>query len=87
MSVSVIYAGLRKSYRGSIEVPANCELTLLEFLAIYLPEQVEDLIEEQQITPGYAILIDGRNATQIGELNAIIHDGATVLITIHSVGG
>ena len=87
MPVSIICTGLKKSYRASIAVPVDLQLSLSSFLARYLPEQVEDLIEENHITPGYAILIDGRNATQIGELDAVVCDGVTVLITIHSVGG
>ncbi|HZW03452.1 MAG TPA: hypothetical protein VFF68_05975 [Anaerolineaceae bacterium] len=87
MPVSIICTGLGKSFRASITVPEDLNLSLNDFLAQYLPEQVGDLIEAGHIHPGYAVLINGRNATQIGDLNAIIRDGAAVLITVHSVGG
>ena len=42
---------------------------------------------QSQLKPGYAILVDGRNATQIGGLDLLVRDGATVLITAMVSGG
>lgn len=87
MAISLIYTGLDRSYRDTIVVPAESEISLETFLMNYLPHIVESLINGPHISSGFAILIDGRNATQIGELAALVRDGATVLITTHSVGG
>lgn len=46
------------------------------------------LVDAQgQLNPGYAILVDGRNAVQIGGLDLFVRDGATVLITAMVSGG
>jgi len=61
---------------------------LFDHLAGYDPNLPEALVDAQgRIKPGYAILVDGRNATQIGGLDLVVRDGATVLITAMVSGG
>ena len=42
---------------------------------------------QEQLNPGYAILVDGRNAMQLGGLDLFVEDGASVLITALVSGG
>ena len=61
---------------------------LFDHLAAYdanLPAVLVD--EHDQLNPGYAILVDGRNAIQIGGLDLFVKDGATLLITAMVSGG
>ena len=61
---------------------------LFDHLAGYDPDLPAALIDAQgQLKSGYAVLVDGRNATQIGGLDLFIRDGATVLITAMVSGG
>jgi molybdopterin converting factor small subunit len=61
---------------------------LFDHLAGYDPNLPEALVDAQgQLNPGYAILVDGRNAVQIGGLDLFVRDGATVLITAMVSGG
>lgn len=40
-----------------------------------------------ELRPGYTILVDGRNAMQLGGLDLVLRDGANVLITALVSGG
>ena len=42
---------------------------------------------QEGLQPGYTILIDGRNAMQLGGLDLVLWDGANVLITALVSGG
>jgi hypothetical protein len=42
---------------------------------------------QEGLKPGYAILVDGRNAMQLGGLDLVVQDGANVLITALVSGG
>jgi hypothetical protein len=61
---------------------------LFDHLAGHDPKLPGALVDAQgQLNPGYAILVDGRNATQIGGLDLFVRDGAKVLITAMVSGG
>jgi hypothetical protein len=61
---------------------------LFDHLAGYDPNLPGAVVDTQgQLNPGYAILVDGRNAIQIGGLDLFVRDGATVLITAMVSGG
>jgi hypothetical protein len=61
---------------------------LFDHLAGHDPNLPAALVDAQgQLNPGYAILVDGRNAIQIGGLDLFVRDGATVLITAMVSGG
>jgi hypothetical protein len=40
-----------------------------------------------ELKPGYAILVDGRNAMQLGGLDLLVRDGSTVMLTAMVSGG
>jgi hypothetical protein len=42
---------------------------------------------QEHLKPGYAILVDGRNAMQLGGLDLLVRDGATVMLTAMVSGG
>lgn len=61
---------------------------LFDHLAGYDPNLPRALVDAQgQLNANYAILVDGRNAAQIGGLDLTVRDGATVLITAMVSGG
>ncbi len=68
-------------------------LSLRRLIYEHLARQVDArlpalLLDAQgQIRPGYAILVDGRNALQLGGLDCLVRDGAAVLITAEVAGG
>ena len=42
---------------------------------------------QEELKPGYTILVDGRNAMQLGGLDLVLRDGANVMITAMVSGG
>jgi hypothetical protein len=42
---------------------------------------------QERVRPGYAILVDGRNAMQLGGLDLVVNDGSTVMLTAMVSGG
>jgi hypothetical protein len=42
---------------------------------------------QEHVKPGYAILVDGRNAMQLGGLDLLVRDGSTVMLTAMVSGG
>ena len=79
---------------GQVEVepgPAQ-EFTLRELLFEQLAKYDANLpgilVDAQdQLKSEYAILVDGRNASQVGGLEMSVRDGATILITAMISGG
>ena len=96
MSITVISMGLL-----SVEIPAQVVVELgsaggitlrsliFERLAALhdaaLPGTLFDAQED--LKPGYAILVDGRNAMQLGGLDLPVKDGSTVMLTAMVSGG
>ncbi len=95
MAITVLTMGL-----VAVEMPGQITvdpgpapgLTLRDLLFDRLAEYDADfpgaLVDAQgQLNPGCAILVDGRNAVQIGGLDLFVRDGATVLVTAMVSGG
>ena len=95
MTITVSSVGL-----VGIEMPAQLEIEVDPQAGIRLRDLVFDrlqavdprlpsaLVDDQgQLKPGYAILVDGRNAIQIGGLDLVVRDGSAVLITAMVSGG
>jgi hypothetical protein len=96
MSITVTSMGLL-----SVEIPAQVAvepgsaggITLRNLIfhrlaALYdaaLPDTLFDAGGE--LKPGYAILVDGRNAMQLGGLDLLVRDGSTVMLTAMVSGG
>jgi molybdopterin converting factor small subunit len=95
MAITVISMGLL-----SVEIPAQVVIEpesdggmtlrrlIFERLAALheaLPGALFDAREE--LKPGYAILVDGRNAMQLGGLDLLVRDGSTVMLTAMVSGG
>lgn len=77
----------------SVEPDSAAELTLRALIFDRLASQHEPrlpgaLFDAQgELKQGYTILVDGRNAMQLGGLDLILRDGARVLITAMVSGG
>lgn len=95
MAITVLSMGL-----VGVEIPARVVIEpapapalplrdlLFDHLAAFDPNLPRALVDAQgQLNPGYAILVDGRSAVQIGGLDLHVRDGATVLITATVSGG
>ena len=95
MAVRVLTMGL-----VGVEMPAQVEVEpgpaqeftlrelLFEQLAKYDANLPGILVDAQdQLKSEYAILVDGRNASQVGGLEMSVRDGATILITAMISGG
>lgn len=95
MSITVSAVGL-----VGVEMPAQLEIEVDPQPGIRLRDLIFDRLEavdprlprtlvddEGLLKPGYAILVDGRNAIQIGGLDLVVRDGAAVLITAMVSGG
>ena len=94
MFITVMCLGLPGACpgRASIEIDQPGPLSLGDLIthqlaAGYGPGFVTALIEGVDLRPGYVVLINGRNATQVGGLQAAVADGATVLFTVPVSGG
>jgi hypothetical protein len=95
MTITVSSVGL-----VGIEMPAQLEIEVepqagmrlrdlvFDHLAACDPRLPAALVDDRgQLKPGYAILVDGRNAIQIGGLDLVVPDGAAILITAMVSGG
>lgn len=96
MAITVISMGLL-----SVEIPGQVAIEpgsaggmtlrslMFEHLAtLYdaaLPGALFDAAGE--LKPAYAILVDGRNAMQLGGLDLLVSDGSTVMLTAMVSGG
>jgi hypothetical protein len=95
MAISVNSMGLPSVHLpGQVVVDAGSAggVTLRDLISEHLTDHAPDLPDvlldsEGQIKAGYAILVDGRNATQLGGLDLFIRDGACVWITAMVSGG
>jgi hypothetical protein len=94
MFITVMCLGLPGSCpgRAGIEIDQPGPLSLgdlivRELAARYGAGFVIALIDGDGLRPGYVVLINGRNATQVGGLQAVVADGATVLFTVPVAGG
>jgi molybdopterin converting factor small subunit len=94
MFITVMCLGLPGSCpsRAGIEIDQPGPLSLgdlivQELSARYGAGFVTALIDRDDLRPGYVVLINGRNATQVGGLQAAVADGATVLFTVPVSGG
>ena len=96
MAISVISMGLL-----SVEIPGQVQvesgpaagMTLRSLIFDHLASQYDTalpgvLLDVQgQPEPGYAILVNGRNAMQLGGLDVRVEDGSTVILTAMVSGG
>jgi molybdopterin converting factor small subunit len=95
MAIRVLTMGL-----VGIEMPGQVEVEpdqaqgftlrelLFEQLVRYDANLPGILVDAQgELKPEYAILVDGRNAIQVGGLSMSIKDGTTILITAMVSGG
>lgn len=95
MAIRVLTMGL-----VGVEMPARVEVEpgpaqpitlralIFEQLVKYDANLPGILVDAQnQLKSEYAILVDGRNATQVGGLSMSIKDGTTILITAMVSGG
>jgi molybdopterin converting factor small subunit len=95
MAIKVLTMGL-----VGVEMPGQLEVEpgqaqgytlrelLFDQLVKYDANLPDILVDSQgQLKPEYAILVDGRNATQVGGLSMSIKDGTTILITAMVSGG
>jgi molybdopterin converting factor small subunit len=96
MAITVISMGLL-----SVEIPGQVKvesgpaggMTLRSLIFDHLASQHDSalpgtLLDAQgQPKPGYAILVDGRNAMQLGGLDVLVKDGSTVMMTAMVSGG
>jgi hypothetical protein len=95
MAITVNSMGLLSVHLpGQVMVDAGSAggVTLRSLIFEHLAKHAADLPgvlldSEGQIRAGYAILVDGRNATQLGGLDLFIRDGACVWITAMVSGG
>ena len=77
----------------TIEPDSAAGLTLRTLIFDHLASKHESrlpgaLFDAQgELKPGYTILVDGRNAVQLGGLDLVLRDGANVLITAMVSGG
>ena len=94
MFITVMCLGLPGSCPGRVPIEIDRpgplslgDLIVQELAARYGPDFVAALIDRDGLRPGYVVLLNGRNATQVGGLQAIVADGATVLFTVPVAGG
>jgi molybdopterin converting factor small subunit len=93
MAITVICQGLPAPVPAQIGIePEHSGLTLRSLILDHLSSQsepglVEALFDDQGLKPGYTILVNGRNAMQLGGLDLVIADGSSVLITALVAGG
>lgn len=94
MAITVVCLGLPVPVpaRTTIEPEPGGSLTLRDLLVNHLapryaPDLVEALFDAQGLKPGYAILLDGRSAMQLGGLDLAVEDGSTVVIAAGVNGG
>jgi molybdopterin converting factor small subunit len=94
MFITVMCQGLPGACpgRAGIEIDqlgplALGDLITRQLATRYGPDFVTALIDGDDLHPGYVVLINGRNATQVGGLQAAVADGATVLFTVPVSGG
>ncbi|RPI56806.1 MAG: hypothetical protein EHM56_04185 [Chloroflexi bacterium] len=96
MGVEVQAVGLlavEMPHRVTVELRPGETLTLRSLVFVRLAARVGEGLphtlfdEEERLRPGYAILLDGRNAMQVGGLDAAVNEGARVLITAVVSGG
>jgi molybdopterin converting factor small subunit len=77
----------------TIELGPADGLTLRSLIFDRLASEEDDRLPgalfdaQDRLQSGYAILVDGRNAMQLGGLDLFVRDGATVLITALVSGG
>lgn len=77
----------------TVEVAPADGVTLRSLIFDRLASEQDDRLPgalfdaQERLRSGYAILVDGRNAMQLGGLDLFVRDGATVLITVVVSGG
>ena len=95
MAITVISMGiLSVEIPGQVHVESGAAgMTLRSLIFDHLASQHDSalpgiLLDVQgQPKPGYAILVDGRNAMQLGGLDVLVKDGSTVIMTAMVSGG
>jgi len=94
MAIAVVCMGLpvKGPARLTVEPGPTGGLTLRELISTRLAPQfgfdiVAALCDAHGLRSNYAILVNGRNATQLGGLDLCVDDGATVVITAMVAGG
>ena len=94
MVVTVMCLGLPGACpaRTTIEFDRSDPLSLGDLITQQLATRfgtsfVAALVDDGELRAGYVVLINGRNATQVGGLQAVVEDAATVLFTVPVSGG
>jgi molybdopterin converting factor small subunit len=92
--ITVVCMGLpvQVPARTMVESGPTGSLTLRSLILTRLASQhgsglIDALFDGEDLKPGYVILVNGRNAVQLGGLEVVVEDGATVVVTPVVSGG
>lgn len=94
MSITFICVGVPgvSPSKKVVEIDSITQLRLGSFLLRCLPELAgpqlnETSLSENILRGGYAILVNGRNASQVDGMATFITEGDTIVVTAPVVGG
>jgi molybdopterin converting factor small subunit len=92
MAIKVACMGLPLQGPKHVSIEADSALTLRDLVTRYLAPQfdgnlVDALFDANGLPQNYVILVNGRNALELGGLDILLEDQAEVLITPPVTGG
>jgi len=91
MAITVKFSGLPSCEPGTIRLDGITNVRLGDLFTKHLPIDRQSLFgilfSHGKLKPGYVILVNGRNITQLEGLDTIVKDNEAVLIAAHVVGG